>query len=128
MKSPGNDIVLDTWPKPFKDAFCERFHCPSEGYESALFWRCVPRRALPLAFLLLRRTPQRFTEDFDLIREVASMTSPELFKNEINYFHGRNLRSKSWIRRAFKVRVSGARLMRIKRKVFSEARPARREY
>ena len=127
-RQPGLNAGDGAWPKPFKDAFCERFRCGPEEYEVALFWRCIPRHALPLVAWVLRRNPRFFSEDLDLIREVGGMTNPELFKNEINYYHGRNLRCKSWLRTTFKVRVSGKRLMRIKRKVFGERRTPRPDY
>ena len=81
-----------------------------------VFWRCLFRHALPLAFLIRRLNPGFFTEDMDLIREVGATTTQQLFKNEINYFFGRNLRDKSWLRKTFRIRVSGNRLIRLRRR------------
>ena len=117
MRSNGNDSSEGTGPKSFKAAFCEHFHCPPERYEDALFWRCLFRHALPVAFLIRRFDPGYFTEDMDLIREVGATTSQQLFKNEINYFFGRNLRDKSWLRNTFKIRVSGNRLIHLRRRL-----------
>jgi hypothetical protein len=58
-----------------------------------------------------------FAEDLDLIREVGEMTNPELFKNEVNCFHGRNLRHKNWLRTRLRIRVSGGRLLKLKHRI-----------
>lgn len=96
--------------------------CPAEGYRREVFWRCVYRHALPLAAIIHRVAPETFQEDFDLIREVGAMTDPETITREINYFYGRNVRDKSWIRRTLLIRVSGKRLLRLKNRVFAQER------
>jgi len=105
------------WHQTFKEAYCSRLHCSPERFETHAFWTCIFRHALPLAWLIYRRDPGFFTEDLDLIREVGKMTDPELFKSEVNYFHGRNLRDKRWVRTILRVRVSGGRLMRLRRRL-----------
>ena len=119
MRPRSNPSTEKTWPKSFKAAFCERFHCPPDRYESAAFWRGVVRHALPVALVIQWLKPDFFAEDMELIREVGEMTSPGLFKSEVNYFYGRNLRHKSWLRRTFRIRVSGGRMLRIRRQVQS---------
>jgi len=106
------------WPKSFKDAYCERYHCAPEDYEESLFRRAVFRHALPLALWIKSRDPEFFREDLDMIHEVGRLKSQDLFRQEINYFFGRNLRNRSRFRTLFRVRVSGKRLMRISRKLF----------
>ncbi|MHB8522820.1 MAG: hypothetical protein ACYDH9_18950 [Limisphaerales bacterium] len=95
--------------------------CPAEGYRREVFWRCVYRHALPLAAIIHWAAPETLQEDFDLIREVGAMTDPETITREINYFYGRNVRDKSWIRRTLLIRVSGKRLLRLKNRVFARA-------
>lgn len=116
MGTTGNNPGTGTGPKSFKAAYCDHFRCPPERYEDEVFWRCLFRHALPLAFLIRRLNPGFFTEDMDLIREVGATTTHLLFKNEINYFFGRNLRDKSWLRKTFRIRVSGNRLIRLRRR------------
>jgi hypothetical protein len=118
MRSSHNPSSERTWPKTFQTAFCEHFGCTPNRYESELLRRGLFRHAVPLACLIRRFKPQFFVEDLDLIREVGKMTSPELFKNEVNYFYGRNLRHKNWLRSAFRIRISGSRMLRIRRRVF----------
>jgi len=88
-----------------------------DDYESLLFRKALFRHAIPLAAWVRARDPQFFRDDIDLIREVGVMRSPELFRQEINYFFGRNQRNRSWFRKLFRVRLSGKRLIRIEREV-----------
>ena len=117
MRTSGNDASEETWPKSFKAVFCEHFRCPPERYEEAVFWRCLFRHALLPAFLIRKINPEHFSEDMDMIRELGALTSQALFKNEINYFHGRNLRDKSWFRGTLCIRLSGSRLIRLRRRL-----------
>jgi hypothetical protein len=119
MESNSGNPSNGKWPKSFKEAFCDRFRCPPKEYERKAFRRCLFLHSRPLARLIHRFDPAFFSEDFDLIREVGPMTDPELFRSEINYFYGRNLRHKSWIRSLLRIRVSGNRLIRLKQNLFS---------
>jgi hypothetical protein len=109
------------WPKNFKEAFCERYRCSPDMYENQVFWRCLYRHALPVAALIYWFNPEFFKEDFDLIREIDKMNSPEVFRSELNFFYGRNLRDKSWIRRTFYIRLSAKRLLKLKNELFSNS-------
>jgi hypothetical protein len=75
----------EEWPQTFKEAFCQRFRCSPERYETAVFWRAPFRHALPLAWCIGQIAPDFFADDLELIREVGPMTNPELFKSEVNY-------------------------------------------
>ena len=119
-----NGSPEERWPQTFKEAFCRRFRCSPESYEMAVFWRAVFRHALPLAWWIYLISPDFFTEDLELIREVGPMTNPELFKSEVNYFYGRNQRHKNWIRTVLRVRISGARMLRLRRRLFQSTNPA----
>ena len=118
MESNSCNPLDGKWPTTFRQAFCKRYRCPPEHYESRAFRRSLFLHALPFASLLQRFDPAFFSEDYDLIREVGPMTDPELFRSEINYFYGRNLRHKGWIRSLFRMRVSGNRLIRLKQRLF----------
>jgi hypothetical protein len=119
MEQHGCNSSNGKWPLSFKDAFCQRFRCTPEQYDVRAFRRCLFLHARPFASLINRLQPGFFSEDHDLIREVGPMTDPELFRNEINYFYGRNLRHKSWLRGLFRIRVSGNRLIRLKQDLFT---------
>jgi hypothetical protein len=112
------DPPVPDWPKPFREAFCEHYGCALEAYADEVFRRGLHRHAVPVAWLIRALKPSYFDEDFEFIEEVGEVTNSELFKNEINYFHGRNLRHRSWIRRLFRIRLSGQRVVRIRRRLF----------
>ncbi len=103
-----------SWPKTFKEACCDYFHCSPEAYELKVFWRALYRHALPVAFFLYRKNPEFFKEDFELIRELGSINKPSLFTAELNFFHGRNVRDRTWLRADCSIRISGKRLIRLK--------------
>ncbi|MBI4659717.1 MAG: hypothetical protein HY735_12825 [Verrucomicrobia bacterium] len=106
------------WPKTFKQAYCEKFHCLEEAYEKEVFWRCLYRHALPFAASIYRKKPEFFREDFDLIREVGNMEDADTFRSEINFYYGRNIRERNWLRRKLCIRLSAKRLMKLKNDVF----------
>lgn len=110
--------LRDVWPKTFREAVCDCFGCQPDDYERKVFWRCMHRHALPIAFLIYRVEPGFFREDFDLIREVGRVRNPVMFTTELNYFHGRNARDRSWLRTDFYIRVSGKRLLNLKNRIF----------
>lgn len=112
--------LLSSWPKTFKEAFCERFRCPPERYEQSVFWRCLHRHAIPVAMLIRWINPEVFREDFDLIREIGGMNDPFLFRGEVDYFHGRNVRHDGLLRRYLRVRVSGRRVLKLKDALFND--------
>jgi hypothetical protein len=122
MRARPAEPVEAEWPRSFRHACCDWFGCTEAGYESALFWQCLFRHALPIAWIIRRFEPGFFREDFDLIHEVGAMTRPEIFRSEVNYFYGRNLRCKRWLRRVLRVRISGGRLLRLQRQLFPRPR------
>jgi hypothetical protein len=93
MESTSCNPSDEKWPSTFQETFCQRYRCSADQYVTKAFRRCLFIHALPLASLIQRVDPSFFSEDYDLIREVGPMTDPDLFRNEINYFYGRNLRA-----------------------------------
>jgi len=106
------------WKKCFKEAFCETFACPPESYESKVFWRSIYPHALPVALLLSYFRPHFFDDDYELIRHVANVTHPGVFSTEMNFFHGRSIRHRSWWRRTLLIRISGQRMIDLKNRIF----------
>lgn len=107
--------------QPFNEAFCEQFACAPERFEQELFWRGLFLHAKLFALLFWSRRETFFREDFDLIREIAFVSCPEIFISELNRFRGRNLRDKNWIRKTFSIRLSGKKLVKLKDKVWDDA-------
>ena len=63
-------------------------------------------------------TPSFFDEDFAAIREIESVTCPEVFTMEVARFDGRNKRDPNRMRRFFLIRMSGKKLIRWRTRCF----------
>jgi hypothetical protein len=110
------------WPQTFRERVCEQFGCDSSRFEEAVFWRCLHRpHGWIFASLLFKKNREIFKEDLDFIHELGGVTDPLIFKNEVNRYHGRNVRERGWIRGTFAIRVSGKRVMRLKNRLFRNA-------
>lgn len=97
--------------KTFLTLWCEQHGGTATEFERRLFWRCLNRHALPLAFFLIRLKPETFREDFEMLRDIKSSTNTDEVVGELNRFYGRNLRDNGFFRRRLLVRVSGSRLL-----------------
>jgi len=98
------------WPKTFRESFCERFGCPPENYEKQVFWRCLYRRSLPLAWLIYLVRRKHFDLDLQTIRQLGVCRSPQEFRAELESFRY-EYRSRGGMLRQIRVRVSGKRLI-----------------
>jgi hypothetical protein len=107
------------WQVTFRERFCEQFKCDPSQFEEAVFWRCLNRpHAWFFARLIFPKKPQVFKEDLEFIHELGGIRDPLTFKNEVNRYHGRNVREKGWTRGTFGIRVSGKRVMKLKNRLF----------
>jgi len=104
------------WPKTFREAFCERFNCPAEEFERRVFWRCLHRRSLPLAWLVYVLRRQYFALDFQTIRQLAVSRSPQEFRGELESFRY-EYQMRGGVLRDLRVRISGKRLISLLREV-----------
>ena len=95
----------------FREAYCKKFGISGKEYSRHIFRRCLHRRARLFTWFLKRLDPEYFYEDFHIIRELGEMEDMSCFKPEVGRFHGRNQRSKSFLRRRLKMRLSGKRLI-----------------
>lgn len=110
------------WGKTFREAFCESFACPAASFEREVFWLCLHRHGSLLGKFLFASHPEWFKEDIEFIHEIGSVGHPAVFKNELNRFHGRNVRDRSWLRGTFHIRVSAKRIIQLKNRVFGLGR------
>ena len=92
---------------------------PPNGPERQLFTRCLHRHARPFAPLLALLRPEFFREDEGFICDLATARSREEVLTELNRFYGRNVRDRNWLRKLFSLRVSGKRVQRLSRQLFS---------
>jgi hypothetical protein len=91
-----------------------------EQFERKLFYKCLFRHALPLAWLLQKCDRDFFREDFEMLRDVASARNTDEVICEVNRFFGRNARDKSFLRTVLFLRVSGKRVLRAYRSLAKE--------
>ena len=85
----------NVWHKTFRERFCEQFKCDASGFEEAVFWKCLNRpHAWLFARFLFPKDKLIFKEDLDFIHELGGIRDPLIFKNEVNRYHGRNVREK----------------------------------
>lgn len=106
------------WTSTFRERFCEQYNCEESEFEERVFWRCLHYHAYPLAGWALRKFPGFFREDIEFIHEIGGVRDPLIFKSEVNRFHGRNVREKSWLRGSLHIRVSAKRVINLKNRIF----------
>lgn len=113
---------VQSWGKSFRELCCERLGCDLDSFEDEVFWRSLHLHSIPLAYFIYRKNPMFFREDFEFLHEIGGVQDPDTFKSELNRFHGRNVRDKSWFRRTFSIRISGKRLIRFKNRMLNLGR------
>lgn len=104
----------------FRQLFSERFGCDERQFEGRLFKACLYRHSIPFVALLRRWNPQIFREDYDLVRELASVRSTGEVVSELNRFYGRNARERGFLRTTCYFRISGKRVLRLYRDLTRE--------
>jgi hypothetical protein len=103
----------------FDSLFCQRFGCAPEEYHRQLFRRCLHRHAVPFVRILSRFNPNFFWEDLGLVADLRTAVSHAEVLTELNRFYGRNVRDRNWLRKTFSLRISGKRVLRLSRNLFS---------
>ena len=119
LKTPLPSKASVKRSKNFRALFCEKFQCSPQEFEGQLFSRCLHRRARPLAAVVSKLDPDFFREDLGFIGDLASARSHDEVRMEVDRFRGRNLRDTNWLRKRFSLRISGKRVQRLSRKLFS---------
>jgi hypothetical protein len=109
--------------KNFQQLFCAHFECKSEAYPRKLFWMCLYRRTLPVAGLIFWLSPKFFSRDFDLIEQLGVTQTQAEFQQEIDNHSYQIKAYGNLLQRAFQVRISGKRLIRLSR-LFRESKRA----
>src|ERR1041384_4301072 len=116
-KEQGRD-----WLQTLREGFCELLRSDPSSFEEAVFWKVLHRpHGLIFAKFLFPKNRAIFKEDIEFIHELGGVRDPLIFKNEVNRYHGRNVREKGWIRGTFGIRVSGKRVMKLKNRLFRNA-------
>jgi hypothetical protein len=111
----------------FKTAFCQHLGCSPEAFREQLFRRSLYPRCRPLAFLLRRLAPDFFQEDWEFLERLGQMLSWSAFAAEANGIRSDPHLNRGFLRRRLHLRVSGARLLRLRdeiRAARAKERPA----
>ncbi len=111
-------LLVSDWPKTFKEAFCERYHCPSDQYLRRAFRKCLYRRAVLLAPIIMAVSPAFFQVDMDVIERIGSARSWRELHAELKAFSiNSRLRTRP-LRSQFRLRVSGNRICKLAELLF----------
>jgi hypothetical protein len=102
----------------FRAACCDRFRCPEDRFERAVFFHCLHGHAVVPARIIYFLHPTAFSWDFELIRYVATATSLVEFEQEANRYV-QNSPPSGFLHGALRIRVSGQKLMNLGRDVFN---------
>ena len=102
----------------FSELFCERYRVHPDRFANAVFWRCLHRRAWPLAPFIRLLTPDYFIADYDLIRDMGRLTRASGLNDDLAdfYSHPRNV---GFLRRRLKVRLSVRLVTKLVNRVFA---------
>ncbi|MCI0540495.1 MAG: hypothetical protein L0Z50_35280 [Verrucomicrobiales bacterium] len=90
-------------------------HCVAEKFVSDLFPRAIYRRSLPVTLLVWWLYPDFFKAEFDLLRELAVVTTRDGFRKEVEEYRYDVRRQASWWKNTLRLRISGQRLLRYAR-------------
>ncbi len=98
----------------FRDQAMAQWECDEPACLRRVFWRTLPRAALPLAALVWLVRRDFFARDFVLIRALGQTRDASEFYFLIEQFRDETIRSGGWARRFLRLRVSGRRLRRLR--------------
>jgi hypothetical protein len=105
------------WPKDFRTLFCEQHGCALEDFDERVFWRVLYPHALLVAPLIRWLMPNFFRLDFETIDRVGQTFDRQEFAQDLDRYQFLSQGLHSALRSLFLVRVSGRKLMRLRRRV-----------
>jgi len=102
-------------PTSFGVRFCRKYRCNEAGYERRIFWRCLNRRTLPYALVIMVFAPTVFHAERVLIKDLWRVRNLEGAEEALRYYQGLQGRRTS----AWRPRISSRRVVRVAKKVFA---------
>ncbi len=100
----------------FKDLYCRELGCPPEKFEREVMRRCLFRRARFLFPWIELFSGDFFFHERKLIERIANERNFNDIRHDIDFYQHKFV-SMSARRGAFRIRISGQRLLRIVRSV-----------
>ena len=108
-------------PQQLKALFCKRFNCPPQEYAEQAFRKCLYGHAKPLAGALRVWNAEFFFEDFKFVEALGLALDAKEVRADTANFRDVNRHARGFLRRAWRLRVSGRKAMRMARELFSTA-------
>lgn len=109
-----NSVATQT----FREAVCEEFECPAEGYEAWVLLRCLHPQSRPLAELIWHLAPGYFRADFEIIRQIGLVGSTVEMNWELKQLFYEYRITRGFLRRVFRVRLSRRCLLQLGAEIF----------
>jgi hypothetical protein len=107
--------------REFKTLFCERFNCPPADYEARAFGWLLYRHARVVARLIRSMWPEFFERDFEFLRALGRVTDAREADAEAMLFRDTEHYHGGFLRRRWRIRVSGRKATALASELFREA-------
>jgi hypothetical protein len=102
---------MPSLPKTIEELYCASHKATREQFRKRTFWKCLRRRAIPLAPAILVLDRGYFAPDREMIAYVGMATTMAQVQDELrDYFL--DSQNRRWLREHLKVRVSSRRVLR----------------
>jgi hypothetical protein len=108
--------------KDFRTLYCEQTGCAPERFEEHVFWRVLYPPALLLALPVRLLMPNFFRLDFETIDRVGQTFDGLEFGRDLDRYKFLSGGLHSILRSWFLVRISGRKLMRLRRRLDARMR------
>jgi len=96
----------------FESRYCAAHRCTAAQFRRRVFWRCLHRRALPLAPFLLVLNRSYFAPDLEFVIRVGECQDMgKVWEETRRYFT--NPQHKRWLRRKADVRISAHKVINL---------------
>lgn len=89
----------------FAELYCQKHGISRDRYMASMFWRCLHRRTWLLVPFIKLASPDYFTADYDLIRDVGRLTRATGLTEDLADFHSHPY-NRSFARQRLRLRVS----------------------
>ena len=112
------------WHEEFRNLFANYADCNPDEVDRKIFWRVIYLHAIPAALIIRIFAPHYFRLDLETIDRVCQTMDGREFARDLDRYRFLNGEAHSLMRSFFLIRISGKKLIHLRRKV--ERRLARR--
>ncbi len=115
--------AMESWPKSFRDAFCEHDQCAPEEYVRRATRIALPWRVRLLRPLIQLLSPDYFQPDYEFLELAGHARSWRDLHAAIGTFQSNNRLRGGFYRNRLKFRASGRRVTRLTEQLFPADSP-----